>query len=206
MKVKKRINNDKRDWGIIKKIGLVVLFLVVICGVSYSAVMFIRGLNEKIVESQLNDEDWLSENIKISKDKSLGKNIYAVSGPSEVSAYDMIYQEVIQDKLDVLMEDEYTFEKPLIVYNAYGTNILGVNLYFTVSEDATVSYNIHVDDKDINDFSRDLANNGDERNHSYQLIGFVPGEVNEVSLTLKDEDGEEVATKEFTSCDKRDYS
>lgn len=198
MKVKKRINNDKRDWGIIKKIGLVVLFLVVICGVSYSAVMFIRGLNEKIVESQLNDEDWLSENIKISKDKSLGKNIYAVSGPSEVSAYDMIYQEVIQDKLDVLMEDEYTFEKPLIVYNAYGTNILGVNLYFTVSEDATVSYNIHVDDKDINDFSRDLANNGDERNHSYQLIGFVPGEVNEVSLTLKDEDGEEVATKEFT--------
>ena len=198
MKVKKRINNDKRDWGIIKKIGLVVLFLVVICGVSYSAVMFIRGLNEKIVESQLNDEDWLSENIKISKDKSLGKNIYAVSGPSEVSAYDMIYQEVIQDKLDVLMEDEYTFEKPLIVYNAYGTNILGVNLYFTVSEDATVSYNIHVDDKDINDFSRDLANNGDERNHSYQLIGFVPGEVNEVSLTLKDEDGEEVATKEFS--------
>lgn len=198
MKVKKRINNYKRDWGIIKKIGLVVLFLVVICGVSYSAVMFIRGLNEKIVESQLNDEDWLSENIKISKDKSLGKNIYAVSGPSEVSAYDMIYQEVIQDKLDVLMEDEYTFEKPLIVYNAYGTNILGVNLYFTVSEDATVSYNIHVDDKDINDFSRDLANNGDERNHSYQLIGFVPGEVNEVSLTLKDEDGEEVATKEFT--------
>lgn len=198
MKVKKRINNDKRDWGIIKKFGLVVLFLVVICGVSYSAVMFIRGLNEKIVESQLNDEDWLSENIKISKDKSLGKNIYAVSGPSEVSAYDMIYQEVIQDKLDVLMEDEYTFEKPLIVYNAYGTNILGVNLYFTVSEDATVSYNIHVDDKDINDFSRDLANNGDERNHSYQLIGFVPGEVNEVSLTLKDEDGEEVATKEFT--------
>lgn len=198
MKVKKRINNDKRDWGIIKKIGLVVLFLVVICGVSYSAVMFIRGLNEKIVESQLNDEDWLSENIKISKDKSLGKNIYAVSGPSEVSAYDMIYQEVIQDKLDVLMEDEYTFEKPLIVYNAYGTNVLGVNLYFTVSEDATVSYNIHVDDKDINDFSRDLANNGDERNHSYQLIGFVPGEVNEVSLTLKDEDGEEVATKEFT--------
>ena len=198
MKVKKRINNDKRDWGIIKKIGLVVLFLVVICGVSYSAVMFIRGLNEKIVESQLNDEDWLSENIKISKDKSLGKNIYAVSGPSEVSAYDMIYQEVIQDKLDVLMEDEYTFEKPLIVYNAYGTNILGVNLYFTVSEDATVSYNIHVDDKDINDFSRDLANNGDERNHSYQLIGFVPGEVNEVSLTLKDEDREEVATKEFT--------
>ena len=198
MKVKKRINNDKRDWGIIKKIGLVVLFLVVICGVSYSAVMFIRGLNEKIVESQLNDEDWLSENIKISKDNSLGKNIYAVSSPSEVSAYDMIYQEVIQDKLDVLMEDEYTFEKPLIVYNAYGTNILGVNLYFTVSEDATVSYNIHVDDKDINDFSRDLANNGDERNHSYQLIGFVPGEVNEVSLTLKDEDGEEVATKEFT--------
>ena len=198
MKVKKRINNDKRDWGIIKKIGLVVLFLVVICGVSYSAVMFIRGLNEKIVESQLNDEDWLSENIKISKDKSLGKNIYAVSSPSEVSAYDMIYQEVIQDKLDVLMEDEYTFEKPLIVYNAYGTNILGVNLYFTVSKDATVSYNIHVDDKDINDFSRDLANNGDERNHSYQLIGFVPGEVNEVSLTLKDEDGEEVATKEFT--------
>ena len=200
MKAKKRINHDKRDWGVIKKIGLVVLFLVVICGVSYAAVMFIRGLNEKIVESQLNDEDWLSKNIKISKNESLGNNIYSVTRPSEVNSYDMVYQEVIQDKLDVLMEKEYSFEKPLIIYNAYGTNILGVNLYFTTDEEAKVSYNIHVDDKDVHDFSREL-NNGEDENlttdHSYQLIGFVPGEVNEVTLTLEDEDGEEISTKEF---------
>ena len=201
MKKRKKLNHEKRDWGLAKKIGLVVLFLLVISGLSYGAVVFIRGLNEKIVESQLNDEDWLADNVKVVKNGSLGKNIYSVSKPDTVEVFDMVYQEVIQDKLDVLLEDEYSFDEPLMIYNAYGTNTLGLNLYFTTDENREVSYTIHVDDKDINDFSRTLSNGEDgnvTKNHAYQLIGLIPGKENEVTLTLKDEAGKTIDTNEFT--------
>lgn len=201
MKKRKKLSRDKKDWGMVKKIGLVVLFLLVVGGLSYGAVVVVRNFNEKILESQLNDEDWLDDNVKIAKNSSLGKNIYSVSKPDEVEIFDMVYQEVIQDKLDDLLEDDYTFEKPLIIYNPYGTNTLGFNIYFTTNEKAELKYTIHVDDKDIEDFSRTLSN-GERDNltttHQYQLIGFIPGEENEVTLTLLDEDGKEIATKEFT--------
>lgn len=201
MKKRKKLSRDKKDWGMVKKIGLVVLFLLVVGGLSYGAVVVVRNFNEKILESQLNDEDWLDDNVKIAKNSSLGKNIYSVSKPDEVEIFDMVYQEVIQDKLDVLLEDDYTFEKPLIIYNPYGTNTLGLNVYFTTKEKAELKYTIHVDDKDIEDFSRTLSNGEKDNlttNHQYQLIGFIPGEENEVTLTLLDEDGKEIATKEFT--------
>ncbi|HIR49628.1 MAG TPA: aryl-sulfate sulfotransferase [Candidatus Faecimonas gallistercoris] len=201
MKKRKKLNHGQKDWGMAKKIGLIILFLVVICGISFGVVMFIRGLNEKIVESQLNDEDWLAKNIKISKNTSLGKNIYSVTRPSEAEVFDIVYQDVIQDKLDVLLEDEYTFENPLMIYNLYGTNTLGLNLYFSTEEKAEVRYTIHVDDKDIDDFSRTLFNGGEDNlteNHQYQIIGLIAGEVNEVTLELLDKDGEEIATKEFS--------
>ena len=201
MKKRKKLNHEKRDWGLAKKIGLVVLFLLVISGLSYGAVVFIRGLNEKIVESQLNDEDWLSSNVRLVKNGSLGKNIYSVSKPDAVEVFDMVYQDVIQDKLDVLLEDEYSFDNPLMIYNLYGTNSLGLNLYFTTDQESEVSYTIHVDDKDIQDFSRTLSN-GEEgnltKNHAYQLIGLIAGEENDVMLTLKDKDGKTIDTKEFT--------
>ena len=201
MKKRKKLSGDKKDWGMVKKIGLVVLFLLVVGGLSYGAVVVVRNFNEKILESQLNDEDWLDDNVKIAKNSSLGKNIYSVSKPDEVEIFDMVYQEVIQDKLDDLLEDDYTFEKPLIIYNPYGTNTLGFNIYFTTKEKTELKYTIHVNDKDIEDFSRTLSNGEKDNlttNHQYQLIGFIPGEENEVTLTLLDEDGKEIATKKFT--------
>lgn len=113
MKKRKKLNKEKKDWGMVKKIGLVILFLLVICGISYGVVVAVRSLNEKIVEAHLNDEDWLADHVKISKNTNLGKNIYSVSHPEEVEIFDMVYQEVVQDKLDVLLEDEYTFENHL---------------------------------------------------------------------------------------------
>ena len=201
MKKRKKLNKEKKDWGMVKKIGLVILFLLVICGISYGVVVAVRSLNEKIVEAHLNDDAWLADHVKISKNTNLGKNIYSVSHPEEVEVFDMVYQEVVQDKLDVLLEDEYTFEKPLMIYNLYGTNTLGLNLYFTTNEDCEVRYTIHVDDKDIEDFSRTLSNGEDGNittNHQYQLIGFIAGKENDVKLELLDKNGKKIATKEFT--------
>ena len=73
MEKSKKSNKKEKDWGVAKKIGLILLFLVVLCTISYGIVVFVRGLNEKIVESQLNDESWLTENVSVAKDSSLGK-------------------------------------------------------------------------------------------------------------------------------------
>ena len=200
MKKKKEVS-EKKDFSMFKRIGLIILFLIVICGVSYGVVVVVRNLNEKLLEARLNDEDFISDHVQILKDKSLGKNIYAVSKPSEVDIYDDVYREVIQDKLDDLLEDEYTFENPLLIYNPYGTNTVGVNIYFTSDELAKVKYTIHVDDNDIEDFSRELSN-GEEDNltchHQYQLLGFIAGKKNKVTLELLDKDNEVIGTKEFT--------
>ena len=201
MKKRKKLNREKKDWGMAKKIGLVVLFLLVISAISYGVVVFVRGVNEKIVESQLNDEDWLADNVSITKNASLGENIYSVNRPAAVEVFDMIYQDAVQDKLDVLLEDDYTFDNPLMIYNLYGTNTLGLNLFFSTEEEAQLSYTIHVDDSDIADFSRTLFNGEDGNvttSHAYQIIGLIAGEVNEVSLVLENEDGEEIDSKEIT--------
>ena len=201
MEKSKKSNKKEKDWGVAKKIGLILLFLVVLCAISYGIVVFVRGLNEKIVESQLNDESWLTENVLVAKDSSLGKNIYAVNKPDEIEIFDMNYQEVIQNKLDVLLEDEYSFEQPLFIYNLYGTNTLGLNVYFSSNEGSEVRYTIHVDDKDINDFSKTLSNSASshsKNNHQYQLIGLVAGEKNQVTLELVDKNGKVIKTNEFT--------
>ena len=201
MKKRKKLNREKKDWGMTRKIGLVVLFLLVISAISYGVVVFVRGVNERIVESQLNDEEWLANNVSITKNDTLGENIYSVNRPAAVEVFDMVYQDVVQDKLDVLLEDDYTFDNPLMIYNLYGTNTLGLNLYFFTEEEAQLSYTIHVDDNDIADFSRTLSNEEDGNvttNHAYQMIGLITGEVNEVSLVLENEDGEEIDSKEIT--------
>ena len=50
MEKSKKSKKKEKDWGVAKKIGLILLFLVVLCTISYGIVVFVRGLNEKIVE------------------------------------------------------------------------------------------------------------------------------------------------------------
>lgn len=198
---KKKLILYKKDWSLVKKIGLVVLFLAILCGISYGVAMAVRHVNEKVLSAHLKDEEWLKKNVVVSKDSTLGNNIYSVSNPKGVEIFDMVYQDVIQDKLDALLEKKYTFDSPLLIYNLYGTNTLGLNVYFTTEQAVEVRYTIHVDDKDVEDFSRTLSN-GEEnnltKNHRYQLIGFVAGLKNEVTLELFDKDGKKVDTKKLS--------
>ncbi len=190
-------NNKKQ---LIKRAVLIIVIIVVICGLSYGAFLLISDINEKIEKGEYNDLTWLKNNIEITKDKTIGNDIYSVTKSSNIDIYNVTYQEAVQSKLDVLLENEYTFENPLMIYNLYGTNTLGLNLYFKTDVMSKVSYTIHVDDKDINDFSRTLSNNQENNlttNHQYQIIGLIPGMINEVKLELKNENEEVIATKEF---------
>ncbi len=90
--------------------------------------------------------------------------------------------------------DDWTADNPLAVLNPFGTATNELYLYFETELDTQISYTIHVDDESIPDYTAtanntwlDDADDSDKtytRKHEFQIIGLVPGETNEVTLTV----------------------
>ena len=104
------------------------------------------------------------------------------------------YDLEVQQRLDGALQDikaargmSWTATTPLAVLNPFGTGSNGLYLYFETEQDTKVTYTIHVEADGISDFTAEAADaSGKEytRNHEFQLIGLVPGERNEVTLTM----------------------
>ena len=106
--------------------------------------------------------------------------VYEVNKDEDTSIFTSDYQDTIEKKIDELKDDgNYTIDNPLIIYNPYGTGSLSYYIYYTSDEDSRLSYKISTDGYD--DFERDLSNDY-SLEKEFQLIGFVPGEVNELTL------------------------
>ena len=102
--------------------------------------------------------------------------------------YDTGVQDRLAQALDTAkqMSDGWTAEAPLAVLNPFGTGSNGLYLYFETTLPTQVSYTIHVDDESIPDYTATAASSGQtySKEHEFQLIGLVPGETNQVTLTL----------------------
>ena len=106
--------------------------------------------------------------------------IYEVNKDGDTSIFTSDYQDTIEKKIDELKDDgNYTIDNPLIIYNPYGTGSLSYYIYYTSDEDSQLSYRISTDGYD--DFERNLSDDY-SLEKEFQLIGFVPGEVNELTL------------------------
>ena len=82
---------------------------------------------------------------------------------------------------------QWTADAPLAVLNPFGTGSNGLYLYFETDLDTQVSYTIHVEDESIPDFTATAANSDGSaysKVHEFQMIGLVPGETNEVTMTV----------------------
>ncbi len=143
------------------------------------------------------NESWLNKNVTIKINNKLGKNIYEVKKDSEIDIYNEVYQTVVNNKINKLNNDDYSFDNPLIIYNAYGTNNYSLNIYFAEEEGYHVSYTI-ASDGNAN-FTKSLlnANNVQDGNYAYQIIGLVPGKENKITLNLKDQDNNLIRTNEL---------
>lgn len=185
----------------IKKRSLVVLVVLIVIGCIFGGMKQRENYKNHELEKNLKDEDWIFDHVEISLDEDFGKNIYSVEKDSNISVFNTLYQKVIDEKIHLLLEDDiYTLDQPLFILNPYGTNNLGLNLYFNTNEESEVSYTITVDDENISDFTRTLKNQSDDnysKNHHYQIIGLVPGYKNTLILTVKNQDGLETK-KEYT--------
>ena len=68
-------------------------------------------------------------------------------------------------------------------------------MYFKTSDELQATYTIHCEG--YNDFSRTLNNNtlsGYTTNHEYLLVGAIPGQINTITVTLTNKQGNPVDT------------
>lgn len=114
--------------------------------------------------------------------------VYEVNKDEDTSIFTSDYQDTIEEKIDELKDDgNYTIDNPLIIYNPYGTGSLSYYIYYTSDEDSQLSYRISTDGYD--GFERNLIDDY-SLEKEFQLIGFVPGEVNELTLRETNKDNE----------------
>lgn len=184
----------------IKNIILGVVILLVVCLVGYFIYVIGSNIYENNMKKNLKDFDWVSEHVEISSNNTYGESIYSVSKHDRIDVWNMNYQKAIDEKLNDVINDTYTLEYPFIIYNPYGTNNLGINIYFNTEEDMEISYIVSVGDEDIPNYSNTLNNDVSgnyTKEHAYQIIGLVPGKKNVIDLVGKTKDGEEITSTIF---------
>ena len=107
--------------------------------------------------------------------------------------YDIDVQQRIRRMVDrgqQMSVDGYTWtaETPMAFLNPFGTGSNGLYLYFETDLPTRVEYTIYVDDERIPDFTATAADSSGEEYstvHEFQMIGLVPGETNEVTMTIR---------------------
>ena len=113
--------------------------------------------------------------------------------PSDVEEEGFTYYDIsVQDRLAQSLEKakssgSWTAEAPLAVLNPFGTGSNGLYLYFETDLPTKVSYTVQSADGSAPDFTATAANgDGEEysREHEFQLIGLVPGQTSQVTLTM----------------------
>lgn len=178
--------------------GIIVLILVIIVlGLSF---IFIKNSYENYYKKNLKNYDWVESHVELVKDNYLGKDIYAVEKNKRIDIFSTQYRKAIDENIDRLKNAAYyTFEEPLLMLNPYGTNIVGLNIYFDTEEESKVEYTVSVkSNDDIKDYSNTLYNKDEYvKKHEYQIIGLVAGYINEVELRLTKKDGN-TDTKKIT--------
>lgn len=137
-----------------------------------------------------------------SKKLHIGKEGEILSlGKKEITdIYNKKKSKKIEDKIERLKKARsYTFEKPLFIWNPYGTNDLCMYYSYKDDESTYIKYTIQVDDTDIPDFTRVLNTHTEgntTRNHEYLITGFVPGYQNKLIVRRYHSNGE-LASKAY---------
>lgn len=160
------------------KIFLVISIITIITIISVT----LYYLHQKILTKNLNNSEWIENNVAILKDESLGKNIYKVYKNKNISIYNLKYQKIITKKIKELTKN--ISEDYLVVYNPYGTNTLSFNIYFKDSSSYS-SLNYEIATSNSKNYTNTLLKK--ENSNAYQVIGLIPGVNNKINFTISNE-------------------
>ena len=110
---------------------------------------------------------------------------------SEDDYYDVARHTQVYERIEALKKSGgYTKDKPLVIWNPYGTNAHSVYVYFKTELPAKVSYRVSVQQEGISTFFASCCGeNLYATEHEYLLIGLSSGQSNRVSLLIEDEEG-----------------
>ena len=141
-----------------------IVKIIVIILLSITFCIIINKLYNKSLKSKINDVSWLRKNVSITKNYMLGDNILSVNKLSSIDIYSDNYRKIIDEKISELTSKKYDFSSPLLIYNPYGTNSSGINIYFNTEEESYITYKIKVNNSDINDYTNTPINDNNEIN------------------------------------------
>lgn len=134
----------------------------------------------------------------------VGGIIYWKSLPEEDVSIETVYTEEYQNDVADELEskkslNDYDEDHMLIEYNPFKTNTLSLYVYFNTEEATKVSYTVKAPETDYEDFSANV--DGSYRTeHEFQVLGLIPGTLNEVEFAIEDEDGNTITrTYEYTT-------
>ena len=131
---------------------------------------------EHYQDTRFENENWLNKHISLEMNS---EGVYEVTTDEDLSIFNLSYQNVIEKKIEMLKASEdYSLENPLLIYNPYGTGSLSYYVYLGDSYD-DLSYKIS--SEGYADYTHTLGDNDE-----YQLIRFVPGSENTLTLTSGD--------------------
>jgi hypothetical protein len=182
----------------VKKIIPIIGYVLAITIAVVLLTLTIKTIYSNRLQANLKDENWVAAHTELVLDSDYGENIYSVDKNKNISIYSSLYQDAIEENIEYLKKYYNTLDNPLLLMNPYGTNTLGLNIYFTTDEEYKVSYTVSVNSKKIADYSNTLYNGTDNSyttDHSYQIIGLVPGYKNKITLYLEDANGSTITKK-----------
>lgn len=176
----------KKHW---KKFLLAIIIIAVIVVIIY---LSFRAY-DRYHENLLTDPTWIRENVNFVEND---EGVYEVEKDEEISIFSEDYQNIIEEKIEELKDkDDYTLEDPLLIHNPYGTGSLSYYLYYTDS-DEDLDYKIETEG--YSNFEQEISH---KDSNEYQLVGFVPGETNTLTLTSGDKEYEFTITTPKSEAD-----
>ena len=158
-----------------KKILVGVLVVAILTCLGFSGYKYY----EHYQDTRFENKNWMNRHVRLEENN---EGVYEVKTDEDIDIFNLVYQDVIENKIEELKSsDNYSLSNPLIIYNPYGTGSQSYYVYLGKGYD-DLSYKITTDG--YADYEHTLGNKDE-----YQLVGFIPNEVN--TLTLKSGDEEE---------------
>lgn len=189
----------------LKKLLLAAVILVVVLAISVPIVVMAVSKSFTAQEHVVRTDWEIDAGTVIDQSEEFQVDIAQAKLGDGLSALQLIPQDIdeegftyydldVQQRLDgahqslkEMPDISWTATTPLAVLNPFGTGSNGLYLYFETDMATKVTYTVHVEGSDISDFTADAADiSGQEftKTHEFQLIGLVPGETNQVTLTI----------------------
>lgn len=111
------------------------------------------------------------------------------------------YQKETDDQLKALKKGKnYTFNKPLIVWNAYGTYTTSLYYYAKNDRASYAVCTVEASEAGASPYKRTLKSVSGKKyvtTHEYQIKGLVPGAKNKITMQFFNEDGRAVGKTHF---------